>query len=117
MRVMRRNGNLIDEARTQSLDGSYRCKIVGVAGNRNSSRNQADKRGDGATRLKRVAATSERLQNLESDVPCANSDMFGVSDTKIDVTNVRAVDSQDTKMVIWDEAARRLTRHNSNESQ
>jgi hypothetical protein len=116
MRVVRWNGNLVNEARAQSLNGSYRSEIVGVAGKSNHSRNRADKRGDGATCLKRVATASGRLQNLESDVTCANSDMFGVSDTKIDVTDIRAVGSQDTKMVIRDEATRRLTRHNPDES-
>jgi hypothetical protein len=114
---MRRNGNLVNEARTQSFNGSYRSEIVRVARDRNNSGNRADKRGDGATCRKRVAVTSKRLDDLESDVAGAYSDMLGISDTKIDVADVYAVGNEVAKMVIWDETAGRLTRYNPDESQ
>jgi hypothetical protein len=76
-----------------------------------------DERGDGVTSLERVPVTSKRLQNLEPNVSCANSDVLSIADAKIDVPDLGAIGNQDTKMIIRNEAASRLTRHNSVESE
>jgi hypothetical protein len=105
MWIMRRNCNLVNKARAQPLDGPHRSAVVWVAGDRNSVINRPDKWCNGATCLKCVATASERLQNLESDVPCTNSNMLCIANAKIDVPNLRTIDGQYAEMVKRNEAA------------
>jgi len=91
VRIMRRNGYLINEARTQSLDGSSRGEIVRVAGDRASVINGTDERRDGTASRKRIAMTPKWLKNLEPNVPGANSDVFGIANPEIDVPNIRTI--------------------------
>src|SRR5438874_539558 len=114
---MRRNGHHVNKPGAQSFDGPHRCEIVRVTRNRNHLVNRADEWGDGATCLQRVAAASIGLSNLEPDVSGAKSNMLGITDTKIEVADFRAIGSQDAKMVVRNEPARRLTWHNSDETQ
>ena len=114
---MRWNGDFVNELSAQALDGSHRSQIVGITRYGDSRGNQADERSHGAARLQRVAATSKWLKNLEAYVACKNSDVFGIADSKIDVSDVCVVRSHDPKMVIRNEAARRFAGHNFDASQ
>jgi hypothetical protein len=93
MRVVRRNWNLIGKIRTQPLNGAHGCNVVGVASNRDRARNGLDKRRNRTTSLKRVAVPTKLLANLKSDVTGTNSNVLGVADSKIDVTNIRTIRS------------------------
>jgi len=57
------------------------------------------------------------LENLETDVPCTNSNMLGITDTKIDVADIRTIRNQNAKMIGWNKIACWVTRYNSNKMQ
>ena len=112
---MRGNGNFINEARAQTLDGPPRRMVVRVTGNSDRAADRADERGKRLTGLKRIMAAAERLQNLEADVSGGNSNMLRIADAEVDVADLRAAGSQDAKVVIRNKAARRLAGHHTDE--
>lgn len=93
MRVMLWHRNLIRKTGTKSLNDPSRRVIVWVAGNRHGIINCSNERRNGTTSLERVTVTAKRLANLEAEVPGTNSDRPGVTDTKIDVTDIGTVRS------------------------
>jgi hypothetical protein len=44
----------------------------------------------GGRDLKGVVMTSKRLQNLETNVPCASQSVLGITDAEVDVVNIRS---------------------------
>ena len=61
--------------------------------------------------------STKLLANFETDVPCTNSNMFGVTDPKIDVADIRTVRNQNAKLIGWDKIACWVTGNNSNKMQ
>lgn len=88
---MRRNGSVIGETRAKFFNDADRGHIDGIAGNRDRLINRPNERREGTTSLKRITMTAVRLSNPEADMPCTNSNMRGVSNSKIDVTNIRTI--------------------------
>jgi hypothetical protein len=108
MRIVRRNSNLIRETGAQPLNCANGRVVVRIASNDNLPGNGSNKWRNGAARVERERVATERLKNLESDVPGAEANVLSISDSKIDVTNVCAVCTQDAEMIRRDKAAHRI---------
>jgi hypothetical protein len=117
MRIVEWDGGLVNKLRAQALDDASGCTIVGVAGNRDRPAYGADKWCHGPTRLQCVAVTSKTLLNFKPDVASGNPNMFRVADPKIDMSNIRAVGSQNAEMKIWNESTGGIAGHNPDEPQ
>ena len=61
--------------------------------------------------------TALRFDNLEANVPSAGSNMVGLANAKIDVSNVTLVGRYDAKMVEWNETSHGIGRLHLNETQ
>jgi hypothetical protein len=61
--------------------------------------------------------TALGFDNLEANVPSARSNMVGLTNAKIDVSNVTLVGRYDAKMVEWNETSREIGRLHLNETQ
>jgi hypothetical protein len=57
------------------------------------------------------------LANLETDVPCTNSNVLGITDTKIDVADIRIARNQNAKMIGWNKIACWVPWNNSKKMQ
>jgi hypothetical protein len=57
------------------------------------------------------------FQNLDSNVPRANSDMIRISNTEIEVADIRTVRQQNAEMVVGNQAARLIPGHNPDKMQ
>ena len=57
------------------------------------------------------------LVNLETDMPCTNSNMLGITDTNIYVANIRTIRNQNAEVIGWNKIARWITRNNSSKVQ
>lgn len=88
MRVRCRDWNLVSEFRAEPLNCADGCKVAGIASNRNCLVNRTDERRNGTASLKRITMPTKLLTNLETNVPGANSNMHGVTNSKIDVSDI-----------------------------
>ena len=117
MRVICRNGNFVNEAGAELLNGANGSNIVSVARDRHSIRNRLNKRRNCTTRLKRIAISAKPLTDLESNMTGTNPNMICVTDSEIDVTDIRIVREHNAEMIGGNKIARRIAGNNSNKAQ
>jgi hypothetical protein len=117
MRIARRHGHFINKMRTQLLDRSLWRQIVRIACDRDGSIHGADEWCERSTCLQCVTMAPLWFENLKADVPCAYSDMVGLADAKIDVSDVALILCHNAKMVIRDKTSPGITRDNFHELQ
>jgi hypothetical protein len=112
MCIFRRNSNLFNETGTESLDRPSGRLIIRVAGNDYFLVKRADKGRKRATSLKRIAVPSKFLFDLKPNVSSEQQDVLGMTDSQVDVPNLRAVESHDPEMIGRRETASNVTRQN-----
>jgi hypothetical protein len=117
MWIVGRNGDFVNEARPQPLDGSDGSQIVRVARNRNGFVKRTDERRNGTTGLKREFMAAKRFRDLKADVSRAQPNMLGVTDAEVDMPNIHVAGNNDAEMILRDKAMRLVARDNANEAQ
>lgn len=114
---MLRHRNLVDELSAEPSDGLDGCKVVRITCDGHITIDLAHKRRDGAASLVCVAVAAKFLVNFESDVPRTDTDVFGVSDSKIDVAGIGIREVQDSEVIRGYETFGRVAGNDVNETQ
>ena len=88
MRIVSWYDSLIHKIRAQSLDYAPGCEIIRVTRDSDRVINRLYERRDCETCLQGITAPPKGLGDLKADVTSTNTDMFSISDAKIDVTDI-----------------------------